>query len=130
MQMGYDFDKDWPAADAAAWRARPGAVRAGDAALVADGAATAIAAAEPAPLRHPDWSSLRARFAAIHALHRTLNREMAVPVAVGGFASAGESVLSACRPGPVVNPVYWANIKAPCAINGPVAVPPHAATED
>ena len=124
--MGYDFDNDLAVSDAAAFRARLGRPDA----LPAAAGETQPMAADNAPLRHPDWSALRARFGAIHALRGALARDPAPARAAGSFAAAGESVLSACRTGTAVNPVYWANIKAPCAITGPVAVPPHAATED
>lgn len=124
MQMGYDFETSWPVAD-------PLARFAGRTAVAMDSASDEVVdAADVDHPRHPDWSALRARFEAIHALRRSLaNESVAVPV-TGGFGTAGESVLSACREGTVVNPVYWANGKTPCAITGSVAVPPHAATED
>lgn len=130
MQMGYDFETSWPVADPrrdplARFAGRAGA--AGDLAAAVDHAADAGDVDRP---RHPDWSALRARFEAIHALRRSLASESVVIPVTGGFGAAGESVLSACREGTVVNPVYWANGKTPCAITGSVAVPPHAATED
>lgn len=137
MQMGYDFETSWPVADPrrdplarfAGRVAAAGGLAAVDPAVDAavDHAADAGEVDRP---RHPDWSALRARFEAIHALRRSLASESVVIPVTGGFGTAGESVLSACREGTVVNPVYWANGKTPCAITGSVAVPPHAATED
>ncbi|MDE2621230.1 MAG: hypothetical protein KGL54_13800 [Sphingomonadales bacterium] len=133
MQMGYDFETSWPVADPrrdplARFAGRTAA--AGGLAPVDSALDHAADAAVVDRLRHPDWSALRARFEAIHALRRSLASESIVAPVTGGFGTAGESVLSACREGTVVNPVYWANGKTPCAITGSVAVPPHAATED
>lgn len=138
MQMGYDFDSNWPAGAAAeAVRARfaglaDGAPRPGESDAPA-GTGAGDATAETGVLRQPDWSALRARFAAIHALRRSLATPLpdavAAPLA-GGFVATAEDVLAVCRNGTAVNPVYWANRKTPGTITRSVAVSPHAVTED
>lgn len=70
---------------------------------------------------HPDWAGLRARFLAIHALHRTLATAGPDALPAGSFADAAEAVLGSCRKDvDIVNPVYWANSKAVSLITGPV----------
>ena len=46
---------------------------------------------------HPDWSDLRARFAAIHALHRSLEVERAGHVPAGSFFDSARAVLRSSR---------------------------------
>jgi len=49
------------------------------------------------PLWSLDWMSLKARFAAIHALRRTIDSSQEQPVPAGGFMAAGEAVLASAR---------------------------------
>lgn len=115
MQMGNDFEQGWPDGDS-----RPRITLSEAIALPGDDHAVAAKVA-----RHPDWAGLRARFLAIHALRRTLADHAVAPLATGSFLALGESVLTACREAPGVNPVYSANRKSTWAITGPVAVPPN-----
>jgi len=113
MQMGYDFDDPRnlagslaPAAGNAWW---PGAGE----------------GASPSTQRPPDWQALRARFAAIHALRRTLEVQASRVLPGGGFLAAGRAVLMTCRPGErPVNPFRSANSKAAAGIDCDVAASP------
>jgi len=114
MQMGYDFNAARQAGESTAGPVVPAEPpRAGDGPRV-----------DSLPVRHPDWASLRARFLAIHALRQAVAPVPVASPAGGGFASAGESVLSVCRDNGPVNPVYWANLKEDSAITRPVVASP------
>ena len=89
MQMGYDFDgprKDAGEAGRLAGFARP--------------FGTADEWAADVETRRPEWSALRARFVALHALRRSLadRGESAHPG--GAFLDRGATVLATCRPAP------------------------------
>lgn len=114
MQMGYDFNQALPLDDSAA--------RAVGARLL--GQPGPGAAAESSGLVHPEWASLRARFQALHALRQAVPVAAAASLPAGGFAASGESVLSSCRTGEAVNPVYWANLKEDSGHTSPVAASP------
>ena len=113
MQMGYDFDDPrnlagglTPATGQAVWPAQ------------GEGGSASI--------RHqPDWQALRARFAAIHALRRTLEAQAGRDLPGGGFLAAGRAVLMTCRPGEQpINPFHSANSKAAPVIVRDVAASP------
>lgn len=73
----------------------------------------------------PDWTGLRARFLAIHALRRTLAATAVTALPAGSFVLAGEAVLAECRSGGGgVNPVYSAIGKRLSPIIGLVAASP------
>lgn len=116
--MGYDFENERQTASsgprigrfAGPWPAR------------GEHAADGLASASPV---HPDWDGLRARFLAIHALHRSLAVSGRVAAPAGSFMLAAGAVLRDCRMEPAaVNPVYSGNCKDTPSINGPVAVSP------
>jgi len=115
MEMGYDFDDG-----------RHGAGPLPRIGLFAGSApGRGDAATDGAPARHPDWAGLRARFLAIHALHRTLADGVDARLPGGAFAQAGEAVLQACRPdGRRVNPLCSANGKVASAMIEAVAASP------
>jgi len=86
---------------------------------------------EPGAVRHPDWTSLKARFLASHALNRALFSAAGQAAAGGSFPAAGALVLAQNRlPLSDVNLVALGNGKAPSAIAEIVASAPQAATED
>ena len=127
MQMGYDFEMGQPATNATAdWRARLGLAVA--LAPTPERAASSVPEPEAAPLRQPEWAGLKARFQAMHALQLALAQDFAARPALttfaGSFAAVGPSVLSSCRNGTAVNPVYWGNSKALCAKVGTAAAAP------
>lgn len=118
MQMGYDFENERQSAGsgprigrfAGLWPARDK--------TSADG----LASTAPA---HPDWAGLRARFLAIHALHRSLAAFGPVGVPAGSFMLAAEAVLGDCRSAPApINPVYSGYGKVTSSIHGLVAASP------
>jgi len=122
MQMGFDFQNGsqgsnplagtgylagrwWPGADP-----------------VPDGAAP----------RRPDWAGLKARFAALHALRRSIALTTAETLPAGSFFGAAEAVLASTRAGGTgVNRLCSGNGKAATGMV-PVMSPtvPRAATED
>ncbi len=114
MQMGYDFEYDRQAATSAARLggfAEPWPVR-------GDRPADASAG-------HPDWSALRSRFMALHALRRSLAGSATADLPAGGFAAAAEAVLATCRNELVaVNFVCSGNGKGDSAMTYPVAGSP------
>lgn len=76
-------------------------------------------------LAHPDWSAIRARFAALHALRRTLDESSEAWIPAGGFHEAGSAVLRSCREtGRGVNLFCSANGKVAAPIITAVAVSP------
>jgi hypothetical protein len=122
MEMGFDFHNGsqgsnplagtgfiagqwWPGAD-----------------HVADGAAP----------RRPDWASLKVRFAALHALRRSIALSAAETLPAGSFLGAAEAVLASARgAGTGVNRLCSGNGKSAAGMV-PVMSPtiPRAATED
>lgn len=73
----------------------------------------------------PDWSGIKARLRAVHALRRSLAELREGALAGGGFLLSGEQVLASCRPGPdAVNLICSANGKADSATTGVVAASP------
>jgi hypothetical protein len=74
---------------------------------------------------HPDWSVLRARFAALHALRRALAAVPAERSPAGRFTDSAEAVLRSCRETERgVNPICSANSKAAGTIFTAVAASP------
>lgn len=114
MQMGYDFED--------------GRQTAGSALRIGGFAEPWLPRGESAedPLaREPEWSGLRARFLALHALRRTLAASAVAALPAGSFILAGEAVLAACRSGGErVNSVYSGNGKGLSPITGLVAASP------
>lgn len=114
MQMGYDFED--------------GQKTAGSAVRLGGSAEPWLPHGEYAggPLAgEPDWTGLRARFLAIHALRRTLAATAVAALPAGSFALAGEAVLAECRSGGgSVNPVYSAVGKRLSPIMALVAASP------
>jgi hypothetical protein len=82
--------------------------------------------------RSPDWLGLKARFAALHALRRTIDSSPAPVIPAGSFMAAGEAVLASVRDrAEVVNRICSGNGKAAAgmiALLSPTV--PREATED
>jgi hypothetical protein len=80
----------------------------------------------------PDWAGLKARFAALHALRRTIDSATGALVPAGSFRAAAEATLASARgQGDIVNRLCSGNGKAPggmVAMLSPTV--PRAATED
>jgi hypothetical protein len=85
----------------------------------------------PAPER-PDWTGLRARFIATHALRRSLESAVAGAIPAGGFLAAAEAVLASARgEAAVVNRICSGNGKAGAGMIAALSPPvPREATED
>jgi hypothetical protein len=81
---------------------------------------------------HPDWSGIRARFVALHALRRSIESATVAAIPAGSFMAAGRAVL-ACARGetPAVNPICSGNGKAVAGMFAWLSpTVPRAATED
>ena len=116
--MGYDFENERQTAGSGPRIGR----FAGPWPTRGEFASEGLAGASPA---NPDWDGLRARFLAIHALHRSLAVSGRAAVPAGSFLLAAGAVLGDCRREPtVVNPVYLGNGKDTSSIHGPVAASP------
>jgi len=108
MEMGYDFDEPPGSAGSASRIGRFGQP------FVLRGEGGEVLA-EPCP----DWTALRARFLAIHALRQALAAGVDAILPAGAFVDAGRAVLASCRQ--AVNHTYSANGKVAWPINEAVA---------
>jgi len=110
MQMGHDFENERQSAGPPPRIGYPPASLAGTA-----GAGAA----------HPEWTALRARYLAAHALRRAIAAAGPALVPAGSFVAAAGAVLVSCRQEPGdVNLVYSGNRKAGLAISHAVAATP------